>query len=522
MIDATADVLVLGAGHNGLIAATYLAKAGLQTLVLEAKDQVGGGCATEELTAPGFRHDTCATIHGAIQMGPVLQELELARFGLRYIYPDPLYASAFPDGAALITWRSVERSAEEIARFSPRDAAAYRRLVELWERHIRPWFVKTRYAPPRKPSELYALLEQSERGFEVMRLMASSPLEVVNEFFEEEHVRAHVLKASLQGGPLPDQLGYGLLVFVSGTGARHSFGWAFPEGGSLELPLALVRALRAHGGEVVTGARVREVLVEDGVARGVVTEDGRRFAARQAIVAGLHVRQLFLELIDDRWLDPRLREAARQVRTGLSEVVLHLALSEPPRYRPEYGVDGVVHCHLPETMADLVAAYAEYRKGRRYPRAPFQIVCHTLLDARRASPGGHVLNVGHYAPYELDGRPETWNEIREQLLAEELERVREYVPNVTERTIVGKAVATPLDIAAYNPMFYRGDIMGMAHIPSQDGYLRPFPEVSEYRTPIQHLYLTAACTYPGGSISGAPGRNCALTVLADLGRGGVP
>jgi len=177
---------------------------------------------------------------------------------------------------------------------------------------------------------------------------------------------------------------------------------------------------------------------------------------------------------------------------------------------------------LPETMADLVAAYAEYRKGRRYPRAPFQIVCHTLLDARRASPGGHVLNVGHYAPYELDGRPETWNEIREQLLAEELERVREYVPNVTERTIVGKAVATPLDIAAYNPMFYRGDIMGMAHIPSQDGYLRPFPEVSEYRTPIQHLYLTAACTYPGGSISGAPGRNCALTVLADLGRGGVP
>lgn len=490
MIETTADVLVLGAGHNGLIAATYLAKAGLKTLVLEAKAQVEGGCSTEELTVPGFRHDTCASIHGAIQISPILQELELSRFGLRYLYPDPLQASVFPEGSALIMWRDIERSAKEIERFSPKDAAAYRRLVAFWEKYIRGWFVRTRYAPPRRPSELYELIEKSEAGFEMLRLAASSPLEVVNEYFEDEHVRAHMLKASIQGGLLPDQFGYGLLVFTTGSGMRHSYGWGFPEGGPLELPLALVRALRAAGGEVFTNACVKEIMVEDGIAKGVATADGSRFLARRAIVAGLHVRQVFLDMIDDHWLEPGFREAVAKVKTGLSEIVLHLALSEPPRYRAELGIDNVVHCQVPETMLDLVSAYAEYRKGNRYPRAPFQVLCHTVLDRKRAPEDRHVLNVGHYAPYALGGRSESWREIKQDLLQEEIERVREYIPNVTEKTIVGRAVFTPVDIEAYNPMFYRGDIMGIGHVLSQEGYLRPLPGLSDYRTPIRNLYLT--------------------------------
>jgi beta-carotene ketolase (CrtO type) len=516
MSDTTVDVLVLGAGHNGLVAATYLAKAGLKTLALEANDQVGGGSRTVELTAPGFRHDTCAAIHGSIQMGPVIRELEIERFGLRYIFPDPLTASVFPDGTSLVTWRSAEQSAKEIERFSPKDAAAYRRLVDLWEKHIRSGAVRARYASPRKPSEFYGLLERSEAGPEIMRLMASSPLEIVNEFFEEEHVRAHVLKASIQGGVFPEQFGYGSMVLTIGSGSRHSFGWAFPEGGALELPLALVRALRASGGEVLTRAAVREIIVEDGIAKGVVVEDGRRFYASKAVVAGLHVRQLFLDMIDDRWLRPELVETIRKVRTGLSEIVVHLALSEPPQYGAK-SVGQVVHCQVPETMSDLIAAYAEYRKGNRYPRSPFQILCPTFLDSTRAPAGQHVINVGHYAPYNLSGRPDSWREIKEQLLDEEIERIREYIPNVTKKTVVGKVVQTPLDIEASNAMFFRGDIMGIAHVLSQEGHLRPHPDISDYRTPISKLYLTAACTYPGGSISGAPGRNAAMTVLADLG-----
>ncbi|MBI2361024.1 MAG: NAD(P)/FAD-dependent oxidoreductase, partial [Deltaproteobacteria bacterium] len=309
MWDAETDILVLGAGHNGLSAAAYLAKAGLKTLVLEAKRQVGGGSSTEELTAPGYRHDTCASIHGGIQAGPVLQELELHRFGLHYIYPDPLYASVFPDGSSLITWRSVERTVKGIERFSPKDAAAYRRLMELWETAIRDGYARSRYSPPRKPSEIHARLENSELGLDLMRLMASSPLEVVKELFEEEHVRAHVLKASIQGGIFPDQSGYGGLVFTAGTGARHTFGWGIPEGGALELPLALTRCLRAFGGDVLTGSPVNEIIVEDGTAKGVVTGDGRRYAATKALVAGLHVRQIFLELVDPKWLDSGLVEA---------------------------------------------------------------------------------------------------------------------------------------------------------------------------------------------------------------------
>jgi phytoene dehydrogenase-like protein len=517
MWDGEADIIVLGAGHNGLITAAYLAKAGLKTLVLEAKERVGGGSGTEELTAPGYRHDTCASIHGGIQAGPVLQDLELQRFGLHYIYPDPLYASVFPDGSSLITWRSVDRTVKEIERFSPKDAAAYRRLMEFWERAIRDGYTRSRYSPPRKPSEIYGRLEKSDFGFELMRFMASSPLEVVKELFEEEHVRVHVLKASIQGGILPDQFGSGGLVFTAGTGARHTFGWGIPEGGALELPLALLRCLRAHGGDVLTGAPAKEIIVEDGKAKGVVTADGRRFVAHKALVAGLHVRQIFREMIDQKWLDPALVEAIGKVKTGLSEIVLHIALSERPRYRPTFGVNDVVHVHAPESMSDLIAAYAEYRKGNRYARAPFQVVCHTLLDGKRAPHGHHVLNGGHYAPYELSGRAESWSAIKNELLHHEMERLREYIPNVNEKTVVGKLVVTPLDIEASNPMFFRGDIGGLGHVLSQEGILRPHPSISDYRTPIDHLYLTAACTYPGGSINGAPGHNCAMTVLSDLG-----
>ena len=517
MWDGEADILVLGGGHNGLTAAAYLAKAGLKTLVLEAKQRVGGGSGTEELTAPGYLHDTCASIHGGIQAGPVLKDLELARFGLRYIYPDPLYASVFPDGSSLTTWRSVDRTIKEIERFSPKDAAAYLRLMGFWEKAFRDGFVRSRYSPPRKPTEIYARLEKSEFGFELMRYMASSPLDVINEFFTEEHVRAHVLKASIQGGIIPDQPGGGGQVFIGGTGARHTFGWGIPEGGALELPLALVRCLRAHGGEVLTASPVKEIIVEGGTAKGVATLDGRRYAAHKALVAGLHVRQIFREMIDPKWLDAGLVEAMGNVKTGLSEVVLHLALSERPRYRPGLGVDDVVHVHAAESIADLIAAYAEYRKGNRYPSAPFQIICHTLLDGKRAPQGHHVLNLGHYAPYALSGRPESWLAIKEELLHHEMERVCEYIPNISEKTVVGKLVVTPLDIEASNAMFFHGDIGGMGHFPSQEGILRPHPSISDYRTPIHGLYLTAACTYPGGSITGAPGHNCAMTVLSDLG-----
>lgn len=517
MWDAEADILVLGAGHNGLTAAAYLARAGLKTLVLEAKEQVGGGSGTEELTAPGYRHDTCASIHGGIQAGPVLRELELDRFGLHYIYPDPLYASVFPDGTSLRTWRSVEETVKEIERFSPKDAAAYRRLIKFWESEIRDGSVRSRYSPPRRPSEIYGHLETRERGFEVMRFMASSPREVVEEFFEEEHVRAHVLKACIQGGIVPDEPGFGGLVFTSGTGGRHTFGWGLPEGGALELPLALTRCLRAFGGDVLTRSPAKEIVVEDGIAKGVVTADGRRYAARKALVAGLHVRQIFLEMVDRKWLQSDLLEAIRKLKTGLSEVVLHLALSERPRYRAGSGLDEVVHVHVPESMSDLIAAYAEYRKGNRYPRAPFQIICHTLLDGKRAPHGHHVLNVGHYAAYDLAGRPESWLAIKEKLLHHEIERVREYIPNVNEKTVVGKLVVTPPEIEAGNAMFFRGDIGGIGHFLSQQGILRPHPSISDYRTPIRQLYLTGACTYPGGSISGAPGRNCAMTMLDDFG-----
>lgn len=514
------DVIVIGAGVNGLLSAAYLAKAGAKTLVLEERNIIGGGCTTEEVTLPGFKHDICAANHSKIQSCPVItdNELGLDAFGLKYVYPDPNFTSLFRDNKAITLYKSAQKSADEIARFSQKDAASYLRMYEFWEKAVKDFYLKSQRAPPRPQSEIFAALEKTATGRELMRIQMMSNLELVEENFEDDHVKAHMLRLTTQGGFPPEQSGIGF-IFYTNTVYRHNFPGGFPIGGAQSLPDSLARCIEHYGGNVVASSRVKKILVEDGVAKGVELADGKKIRARKAVISSVHVKLLFLEMLDEKWVSEDIRSGIKRLRTGVSEFAIHVALKERPHTRPEYNVDGRVSYQAAETTESIVRFFATVRRNglpKDVSTIPLQVLCHTALDPSRAPEGGHILNISHYAPYDIDGDSSKWEKIRETVLDSYLDSVNFYFPNVSRSSILSFRIETPPDYVKKNSSFLRGNPFGLDYLPWQSGYMRPLPGYSDYRTPLKGLYMTGACTWPGGAVQGNPGRNTAMTVLQDI------
>jgi phytoene dehydrogenase-like protein len=253
------DVIVVGSGHNALIAAAYLGVAGLKVLVLEEQARAGGNTMTEELTLPGFQHDSCSTAHTLIQANPLMQrnELHLAERGLRYILPDPAFVVPFADGGSLTMHRDLQRTVAEIARYSARDAEAYRQLLDDWE-YLRPLQAAERNAPPLPPEEATRLWRSGPLGDEGLRLRMMSGLDVIRERFEHPYVQTFIAWVAMMTLEPIDQPYTGILPF-SLTAGRQQHSWAIPAGGSGALPEALSRVVRSHGGEIVCNASVDRI-----------------------------------------------------------------------------------------------------------------------------------------------------------------------------------------------------------------------------------------------------------------------
>src|SRR5690348_4760148 len=284
------DVVVCGAGHNSLITACYLAKAGYEVLVLESRPVPGGGAVTEELSTPGFLFDSCSTGHTLIQPNPVLRDDELGLkhdFGLEYLRPDPVAHVVFPDGEHFTHWLDLDRTLEEIGRFSARDADAYRRSLDEFA-EIRAPLGLYRFNPIGRVPRLDELLHDRPRW---LRRIAMSSYDVVRHTYESPHVQAYVLWQAFQTAQPVDSPGSGLLAHSIVAGRQQS-SWTLPRGGSGELTRALVDCLHAHGGELRCDTRVAELVVENGRCAGVVTDDGERVDARRAVVSTVHVKKL--------------------------------------------------------------------------------------------------------------------------------------------------------------------------------------------------------------------------------------
>lgn len=515
----TADVVVAGAGHNSLIAAAYLARAGYECLILDARPQPGGGAATEELVVPGFRFDSCSTGHTLIQSSPTLRHDELslfAEYGLEYLEPDPVAHVAFGDGEAFTMWLDVERTCQEIARFSARDALAYRRLLADYD-EIKAGYGAWRYTPIGFGPSLEEILAARPSGHRWLRRHAMSAWDVIRHQFEDPHVRRFMLWMAFQTAQPLDSAGSGLLAYSLVYG-RQQQSWVLPRGGSATLPQALVRLLEAHGASFACRRRVVRLIVEGGRCRGVETDDGERYLAREAVLSSIHVRPLLDMAPPDEWGED-FRYGVETFDPGLSLFAAYYATTEPPLYpEPGGGTVTAVSTGIVGTPEQVIRIGHDARLGRVALDAPWLLVATpTVADPSRAPEGGHTVKVLGMQPYEIDGGPEAWEERKGEVAAANLAHLRRLAPNLTDEKILGSAVVSPVDIERKNPHMWHGTAHGGDRGLANSGPLRPAAGWAQHRLPIAGLYQTGATTHPGGSISGAPGRNAAVVLLHDLG-----
>jgi phytoene dehydrogenase-like protein len=517
MNEDTADVVVAGAGHNGLIAAAYLARAGLQVVVVEARDTVGGDTATEELTLPGFLHDTCSTAHNLIQSNPLLRddELHLSGYGLEYLQPDPVVHMPFPDGSSITQWLDLDRTCEEFAKFSTQDADALRRLLADYDA-VKGAFSAYRYTPIGWGPSLRERLAGGPDAARWLRRLALSAWDVIREEFEDEHTRAFLLGMAFMTVQPPDRPGTGPLASSLVYG-RQQQSWTLPRGGSGALPTALVRLIEEHGGRIVTGSPVAGLIVEGRRCVGIETADGSRHRASRAVVSSIHVRHLIDMAPRDAW-DEDFLYAAERWQGGPSMFVTHHATTEPPRFATAGGALTPVTAMIVTSVDRLLRIGSDYARGIVATDDPIVLsICATVEDPSRAPEGQHTLNVVGFQPYDLPQGPEAWDDIEDEISLRHLDQLRRYAPNLTDDTILASLVRSPLGLERFNAHNFRGSCHGGDQGPAQSGELRPAYGWAGHRTPIERLYQTGSTTHPGGSVSGGPGRNATLVVLKDLG-----
>jgi len=512
------DVVALGGGHNGLTAAAYMAKAGKSVLVLERKPHIGGGVSTRELTLPGYRHDEHSNVHIMIQGNPMLRDDELGligRFGLDYIYPDLPWATVFEDGRVICGWKDLDRTCQGIAAFSPRDADAYRRFVEASQRAL-PMFMAGLYQPPFPMGAFVAMMDQSDEGRFLLDVMHRSALDVVDQYFESDLLKLHIVRLVTENLQMPDELGTGMGAFLM-PGIIHTYGVSMPRGGSGELSKALVRCIEHHGGEVRCSAEVARVTTSAGRATGVELTTGETFAARNAVIGAIHPH--VLRRFVDGVPEPVLRRAERVTQSPFSICLTHMALRERAVLRaPE--AEGAVMTELMSTdrLDAMLDDYDHLRRGRIPARRLIAGGDNTVIDPSRAPPGAGVFYGVTFAPYALrDGGAARWDAIKEEVADVSLAHYRKFFANLTDDNILARVVRSPLDHERDSPAsFLKGDVHGAAPYMYQSVGHRPTPDLGHYRVPgVEALYLVGPFMHPGGGVFGA-GRATAIQMMDDM------
>jgi phytoene dehydrogenase-like protein len=512
------DIVVAGAGHNSLVAAAYLAKAGYRCLVLEGRAVLGGNCVTEELTLPGFRHDSCGTAHVLLQDSPMLRndELGLSDYGLEYLHPEIVVHAPFPDGSYLTQWHDLDRTCEEFAKFSRKDAAAYRRMIAEYE-NVKPLFDAASYTPIGFGKPINERLAEHPDGRKWQRRVAMSAWEIIRDNFEDDHCRSFMLWMAFQTVVPPEWPMTGRLAYSLVCG-RQRWSWCVPKGGSGAFTDALVRLIEAHDGAALIGKSIERLIVDNGRCAGVECADGSSYRAAKAVLSTIHIKHLVgmapRELWDDDFVD-----GVATWQGGTTLFVTHYATSEPMRFAVDGGTVAPIAAAMLSTPTRALRMGYDFSCGVANTAEPVLLaVCPTIADASQAPSGHHTLKVLGMQPYDLKEGPAHWDTIKDRVSEANLNWLRRFATNLTNDKILARVVESPLDLERRNPHNWHGSCHAGAQNAAQSAALRPVPGWAQHRMPIPGLYQTGATTHPGGSISGGPGRNAAAVMLKDFGR----
>jgi beta-carotene ketolase (CrtO type) len=536
----TYDAVIIGAGHNGLVCAAYLLKAGYRVLLLERRSVPGGAATTEEAMpeqAPGFHFNLCAIDHELIHLGPVVQELELHKYGLEYLFCDPMVFCPQPDGKVFLGHRSVAQTCAQIAHYSAHDAQKYGEFITYWQQVINamtPLF----NAPPGAILEIFGNFDRPKfqdlltavgspnKALDFLRTMLMSAEDLLNEWFDTEIVKAPLARLAAELGVPPSQKN--LAIGAMMLSLRHQPGMARPKGGTGALTAALVKLVKHLGGEILTDQLVKQVIVDDGRAVGVQVENGTEYRASRGVISNIDAKRLFLHLVDEQDLaaaDPNLRNRVDRRIINNNETILKVdcALSEPLRFihhnhQDEYLIGSIL---IADSMQHVEIAHSDPAMGKIPDADPsLYVVQPTMLDPSMAPPGHHTLWIEFFAPYQIAGAEGTglngtgWTDaLKHQVADRVIDKLADYAPNV-KTAMLARRVESPAELGERLGAL-KGNYYHLDMTLEQMVFLRPLPELANYRTPIANLFLTGAGTHPGGSISGMPGRNCARVFLQD-------
>jgi phytoene dehydrogenase-like protein len=522
------DAIVVGGGHNGLACAAYLAGGGLDVLVLERRDVLGGAAVTEQ-PWPGYRISSASYV---VSLMPprIVSELALKRHGYRVSLIDPDYWVPFPDGSALTLWGDVARTAEEIARFSKRDADAYVEFDRYFDRLGKLLHDMLFVIPPNlRIGELprWLALGRRFRGWsgrdvaEVVRLFTLSGADFLDEWFEDERVKGAMATQAIIGawcGPMSPGSAYVLMHHWIGEVDGHAGAWAWVHGGMGAVSAALGESAKSRGAEVRTGVPVRRVLIRNGRVLGVELEDGTQLRARR-VISNAHPVTTYLDLIGEQHLPGQVVKDIRRYRSRSGSVKVNLALGELPRPTAWDGpTPGDPHTGLfaiSPSIEYLERAWDDAKYGRTSDRPYMEAVFPTVFEPEVAPEGKHVaLCFTQFGPIELaEG---SWDTEREAYGKKIVGLLDEYAPGAAD-SVEHVEVLAPQDIedrfGLLGGNIFQGDMS-----PDQMFSFRPIPGYGDYRSPVEGLYLCGSGTHPGGGVMGVPGRNCATVVRRDVRR----
>jgi phytoene dehydrogenase-like protein len=519
------DAIVIGAGHNGLVTACYLARAGRRVLVLERRHVVGGACVTEE-TFPGFKVSTAAYVNSLFHKA-IVRDLKLADYGYEVLVREPSSFTPLPDGRSLLMGPDDDLTRKEIAKFSVRDAERYPQYEAMLERVAAVVEPTLTMAPPDllrpRLGDLRTLLSLGrafrrlgDRAGEAVEILTGAARPILDRWFESEELKATLATDAIIGAmasPSMPGTAYVLFHHVMGETAGRRGVWGYVRGGMGGLTQALAAAARDLGADVRCDAEVARIVVRGGAAVGVALANGDEYRA-PVVASNADASVTFLRLLDRSALPESFTAAVERISYASASLKINVALAELPSFRALPGTNpGPQHrgtIHVCPDQDYIERAFDDAKYGRPSARPVLECTIPSVVDPSVAPPGRHLMSMFvQYAPYDL--REGSWDEQREAFANRCFDLLDEYAPNF-KRVVLARQVLTPLDLERIFNLT-GGNIFQGAMTPGQLFAFRPVPGYARYRTPIRGLYLCGAAAHPGGGVMGTPGLNAARAIL---------